>query len=597
MPIQMTAAQYQAKYGQAPALPNAKTSPIKMTQTQYDAKYKNILPTQPKPGPVKNLFQTVGNVAGKVGNALTSSEQTFGKGISTVFDKNTQNTVNDISSQESQGQQNLLTAINKESDPTKKQTMIDFLKKNYGTDYKAPTATDINPAFGLSNKDVIGAAVGTGLDILSAGSYGEAAKGAETGKILTSSDKIANLVGKVGLDSTIKETTEQGAKTVAKQTAKQLFTKSAEGAAQGYGYDVSQNLQNGKTGASILKPGVGTAAGLVTPFATKLIGSLAKGITGKLTGAGTDVIDRAIKNPEAVQDAIKQYAKNPDQKMELVNQASEALSDLSKQKNEEYASQISNLKATKPIPKGIVTDTFTTAVKKFGGRIDENGELTFKNSALTNTDKTNLTNAWNDIKGWTDVTPQGMDTLRQNLGNNMKDFKVTGNPRANVILGAVKTALTNTMKDSIPGYDKILSQYGDKAETISDMAKEFQLAGQAKDTTKLNNILKLFKKDPSAMTNLVKVMGEEGANDFQNQVSGAILSNWINPSKLTDTGIAGAAFELATHSQPAAAAATLAASSPRVVGTAATTAGSLLNTGAGTGARRLFTKIAGQNSP
>lgn len=551
---------------------------------------------QPEVGPVKGAFNAVGGAAKTVGSFLTSSEQGVGQSIAAGAIPNLSD-FKGAQTSESQAEAygpRILQAIRANQAAGKDTTKLQAAYKIATGGNLATQYTDLNPASTKTNAQALGEVGGVGLDILSAGSYGAEARAAEnTGKLVTGSAKIASLAGDAGLD-VVKQTAKTGAENVAKNTLKTVATKSAEGAGQGYGYDVSQNFQNGKTGASAFTPGLGTAIGAATPFATALVGSMAKGLAGKLSGTGTDVIDRAMQNPDSVGQAVNKYATTPEAKSELVSQASDALNSYAKQKSDEYGQKLSALVADKPISKSIVTNTFVDAVDKFGGKIDEKGNLTFGDSALTSADKTNITNAWNDIKGWQDVTPQGMDTLRQNIGNNMTDFKASGNPRANVVLGQVKTALTNAMKDSIPGYSDMLTNYGDKADAAKEFAKQFSLSGTAQDSTKLNKVLGIFKKDPAAMANLEKVMGKDGASKFQNEVSGAILSNWVNPSKVGNTAEALGVGGLVVAHNPVGAATIAAASSPRIVGKTATTFGKAINAGAGIAGRRILPKVAAQ---
>lgn len=218
-----------------------------------------------EPESVKQSFMSrLGGIAKSVGNALTSSEQTLGRGLSTVFDKNTQNTVGEINRQEQSGQQSIIDAIRKESDPVKKQRLTEFLKTHYKTDYQTPTAGDINPAFDLSNKQVIGAAAGTALDIATAGSLN---KGAQSFKALKAADQTTKVV-KAAEAFKLLSNGEKAVKII-KSTAK----ASAIGAGLGYGYDVSNKLKDDESVKEAIKPGWGTALGAAIPAvfgATKL---------------------------------------------------------------------------------------------------------------------------------------------------------------------------------------------------------------------------------------------------------------------------------------------------------------------------------------
>lgn len=495
-----------------------------------------------------------------VGDFFTSSEQALGKslGDAAAYVTGTGKKIDKVN-------QDLLETANKtmelarnEKNPERKKVLEEqakFAAQQSGSNY-----SNVIPSVKKTTGQILGEGLGVATDVLSAGKYGKAALG---GKVLP---RVA-------------------------QTA-------VEGAIQGYGLDVSQKLQKGQASNSFT-PGVGTTVGAISPFASSLVGSLSKKVAGKLSGTGTEVIQRAIENPNAVGEAIQKYAKSPETQQELVTKAEEALHVFTNQRNKEYSQALNSLVIKNPVPKNLVRDSFLESAQKFGGSLNEKGEIVFGDSALTKADKTNLTDAWDSIRNWKDITPKGLDTLRQNIQNHMKDFKVAGNPRANVVLGAVNNTLKSALKESMPGYGEMLSSYGSKAEAATEFAKEFQIAGNAKDSTKLKNLMKIFKKDPTAMKSLEEIMGKKGATNFLNEVSGAILSNWTSPGRLQNIiqgggqVVAAGGSLLAGHPIGAVLAGTaFAGSSPRVVGKTATVLSKGIKKGVGTATRRLLTKIS-----
>ena len=132
----------------------------------------------------------------------------------------------------------------------------------------------------------------------------------------------------------------------------------------------------------------------------------------------------------------------------------------------------------------------------------------------------------------------------------------------------------------------MLSQYGQQSQLAKTISKELSLSGSAKPSTQLNQIMRLFNKDPQVMKNLITVMGEKDANTFLNDLSGAILSDWIPAGKmgnyiraLGEGGAIGSSVLAGNPAAATAAGASVAASSPRVVGTTAALAGKLGDTG------------------
>lgn len=213
------------------------------------------------------------NGAKAVGNFLTSSEQNLGQDIAAGASSILPNSVT--------GQSDLNYAIKNHVDALTNTAKLINQYKTQGKDTSKlesvfqneiknspPSMTDLYPALNKTNWQVVGDTAGTLADILSAGSYGTLAKGAETGVLLTSTArKAATPIVQQGVKATLGQTL----KTIGKET----IAHSATGAGVGYGYDVTGNLQQGKAGAEALMPGAGTLTGAIAPA---LIGGVRAGV-------------------------------------------------------------------------------------------------------------------------------------------------------------------------------------------------------------------------------------------------------------------------------------------------------------------------------
>lgn len=511
--------------------------------------FGNAKPSTP---PQKTTGQKVANAVMGVSNFAGTTK--LGQGISTIFDSTSEKTVAQRGKQDQTDQQSIINAIHAQTDPVKKQRLIDFLKRQFGQDYKSPTAEQLNPGFGLSNKEVLGSAAQTALNVVGAGA-----------------------------------------------SAKTLIGKTIEGAALGYGFDKAQQATDNKP--MTFAPGVGTLTGALLPLATKLIGTALKRVLGTTTGVGNKVLDRTVKNPDEVFQNMRIY--NTDEsKMGLVQRAKEAIGSFIEGRNTEFGSAVKGMKSSSAISKSVITDAFANEVDKFGGQV-KNGVLEFGDTSLNTGEQKAISDVWGVIKSWKDVTPSGLDTLRQRIGNEMDNFKFAGNGRESVVLGNVKKALTNAMTSNIEGYGKTLSTYGEKTRLAKELVSELNQKGNAKPSTQLNSILKLFKKDPSVIKNLTKVMGEEQANKFLNQISGAVLSDLL-PSSVKQQWLEGTlgasqilsvlAGTLKVGTALKTGGATLATFSPKIVGTGAVLTGKAIKKGVGTGIQRTLTKIGSKTN-
>lgn len=263
------------------------------------AKTPTTTPQQTKPA-AKFDFSTFGSDAPAApaqnkdgmlktfGKALISSELNFGKSIADALPSfvpgsaawtNKQN--EEIMAQNQVITDNLLKTIKEKKAKGEDTTHLEAVLQQHLKDTSKP-AIDINEtnaSVNKSAKQIFGEGLGVATDILAAGAYGKAAKGAQSGKLLISgpvSNTVASALGKAGIGSTVyqkaatpvvkelaKETLGQTLKGIAKKTA----VRAAEGAGVGYAYDVANKAQANEDTKDVFTPGVGTAFGAAIPVA------------------------------------------------------------------------------------------------------------------------------------------------------------------------------------------------------------------------------------------------------------------------------------------------------------------------------------------
>lgn len=111
-----------------------------------------------------------------------------------------------------------------------------------------------------------------------------------------------------------------------------LATKSALGAATGYGFDVGNKLQQNKGIGESLVPGGGTLAGAAIPIAgamlspaAKVVNALLKGTGSAMSGASQRTIEAIGENPQAAAEARNMVESHPGGEQKLVKQNAETI--------------------------------------------------------------------------------------------------------------------------------------------------------------------------------------------------------------------------------------------------------------------------------
>ena len=239
----------------------------------------------------------------KIGKAIISSELKFGKSIADAMPSfvpgsaawtNKQN--EQIMANQNAIMENLLAQRKKLKSEGKDTSRLDAAIQDMQEQMSKP-AIDINETNASVNKtakQVFGEGLGVAADILSAGSYGKAAQGAQSGKLLIAgkaSGKAAGVLSKVGIKSTVSPaagalpsiigggTKAQAALKGAWQGAKQGFTSGAVwGTAQGATRAMQENKSNTDIASDAITGGV--------------VGGVAGGTLGAIVGGTSGYINR-----------------------------------------------------------------------------------------------------------------------------------------------------------------------------------------------------------------------------------------------------------------------------------------------------------------
>jgi hypothetical protein len=209
----------------------------------------------------------LGNFGKAVVGTVANSEVGLGKSMAKIFDRKTPKILEEASQGIEDQKVRTLQAIRKAESEGRDATR---LKQSYNQLVSDPSTKEVQSQFKEattmpSTSEVVGQLGGTALDILTAGTYGQATKAMTTGSRFVQPSVVKNVAGAVGLP-------ELGS--LAKQKAGGFFSKQgaknmAVGTGIGYASDVTQGLQGARgeerTGAQAFIPGAGTALGFGIP--------------------------------------------------------------------------------------------------------------------------------------------------------------------------------------------------------------------------------------------------------------------------------------------------------------------------------------------
>jgi len=269
--------------------------------TQGFRMLKAAVAPEPAAPPERSFLQKTGDVAKKVGGFLISNEKNLGESIAgaiipyTTAQKQFEAAKENISKARYDFVKIVLDRKKKKEaagqDTSKEDAQLKKVATSAGMDYG-----DFNPASKKTGKQIAGEALGVAADIASFGTYGQAAKGAQTGKLLVQgagSRIAAPVLEKAGIRATAAEKVLPTATTKLGAFAQGAKVGAATAAPVGAAYGAAEGLQ-----ANEDLPKVVTRA---------LTSGVVSGVLGGVLGGVTNLKNRT---PESIRaDAIAQYKK------------------------------------------------------------------------------------------------------------------------------------------------------------------------------------------------------------------------------------------------------------------------------------------------
>jgi hypothetical protein len=355
----------------------------------YKAKYQT-----PKAPTVKG---------GLVGEIFTGNTQRFGKtiGESIAAPENADKYAESLKSH-TDIQSKLIKAINDKKklgqDTTK---LMDALTSHTQSTPKLEDFT--GEVINKTGGQIAGEALGTGVEMLSVGAL-KGVKGLGLARGLGKTAQEAN----VAREAYKASTPLQKLGTVAKDTALNV----AQTAPLGYGLDVSQNLQEGKTGAEAFKPGLGTALSIAIPGGIGVAKGLGIGLKAAAPKSASLLINSLVK--PLLKDFS--YGKNPGRAVAeegIIANNLDELADkikISKEKvGEEIGAINQSLEAKRPKTQ---TLKLSDSLKHIDEEIKNAKQAPRTNNALIN----RLEDVRKDLLG-VQTLPDGTEIATRNLDN------------------------------------------------------------------------------------------------------------------------------------------------------------------------------------
>lgn len=307
----------------------------------------------------------------------------------------------------------------------------------------------------------------------------------------------------------------------------------------------------------------------------KLLGSLLRKEAGLATGAGEEAFKQAYKAGKEGNETFIANMRGQAPMEQVLNDAKSNLAALKAEKNAVYRSGMEDISKDKSI---LNFDAIDAKLKEVKDIASYKGETTNEEAANALDKIQKAVTRWKSLDAAEFHTPEGMDALKQKIGGILESIPY-GTKARNVAEGLYHS-VKSTIAEQAPVYNNVMKDYSEKADLITQIQKALSLGEKSSVATGLNKLQSLMRNNVNTnygyRQELANKLMEKGGKDIMPALAGQALSSWT-PRGLVGQGLdAGALLTLlggVTHLP--ATAATMATTSPRLMGETAYKAGQI----------------------
>ena len=293
-------------------------------------------------------------------------------------------------------------------------------------------------------------------------------------------------------------------------------------------------------------------------------------ILGLTTGAGAESIKQAFKSGKEGGNIGKMFAENLRKlvpQSDVLENVSANLTKMGQDLSSAYRNGMVNIKNDKSI---LDLTPIQQTLKEVNDAFKFKGQT--KNALAS--EKINEANKvitkWNKLDPAEYHTPEGLDTLKQQIGGILEDIDFK-NTAARKAVGDIYSSIKTTINNQAPEYSKVMKDYHEGLDTINEIKRTFSQTGKAATDTQLRKLQSLTKNNVStnygSRLDQMKALEAQGGNEVMPALAGQALNSLMPrglAGQLGATGFAGGAALTNPMALPG-----LALASPRIMGEAA----------------------------
>lgn len=366
---------------------------------------------------------------------------------------------------------------------------------------------------------------------------------------------------------------------------------SVEGAKRALATDpagVMADLSTVLTGGAMLPtraaPALATAARAVDPLmlaarttgkTLDVLGGATKAGLGLQTGVGSEAISQAYqagKTGGEMSDLFKANLRGEVPQLEVLDAAKQNLAEMAIERQRIYREGMKNIKGDKTILSLTGVDN---AVKQALNKITFKGQVKNEVAFERLSEAQAKVDAWRKLDPAQFHTPEGLDALKQQIGDILEKIPYEQKTALNSV-NEVYNGIKSEIVKQAPTYSKTMKSYSDATDTIREIEKALSLNNKASADTAMRKLQSLMRNNVNTnygqRLNLAKELEQAGGRQMMPALAGQALSEFTPRGLQRATSLPTAFLAQGVGGLPLAAA-SLATSSPRLMGEAAFGAG------------------------
>jgi hypothetical protein len=297
--------------------------------------------------------------------------------------------------------------------------------------------------------------------------------------------------------------------------------------------------------------GTGAVIGGALPGATKVAGAVGKGlrsagehILGAMTGTGTEAIRGAFKAGQVGSTEFLENMRGQTSFDDVVTSAKEGLRNMRAERAAHYRSGMVNIKGDKTV---LDMTPITDAVDNLKASGLFKGKVINEKSAGVIKEVADKVEDWAKSPAADFHTPEGLDALKQAIGD-IRDSTQFGTP-ARRAADSVYNSIKSQIEKQAPTYSKVMKDYAEASQTISEVEKALSLGEKASKDTAIRKLQSLMRNN--AQTNygnrlgLAKTLEDKGGVSLAPSIAGQAMSSWLPRGMvgaIEKAGMVGAPF-------------------------------------------------------